>query len=56
LGVAEENNVQQVWICGLLQEQPAKSRYRYINSYDTKAMQNSVKVTWFCFFFVKNRM
>jgi len=23
LGVAEENNVQQVWICWLLQEQPA---------------------------------
>ena len=35
LGVTEENNVQQVWISGLLQEQPEAGRYRDINSYNT---------------------
>jgi hypothetical protein len=30
--VAEENDVQQVWISGLLQEQPEADRHRGINS------------------------
>jgi hypothetical protein len=43
LGVAEENNVQQVWICGLLQEQPVAGRYRDINSYN-KQIQKQYRV------------
>jgi hypothetical protein len=39
--VAEENNVQQIWVSGLLQEQPEAGRYPDINNCNTQIQKSN---------------